>query len=161
MSDFSLRDPGTLGAIAAIALCVGGYFTYRAFRKQPSEEELEQLRRQELVQTGRIIDGTILDISEVDPHESGRPNGMQLILYKYEIAGVCYECSQEVTSLREYVNIYELRLGFPCSVRYDPHRPINSIVVAEGWSGLRETANSVPIRSGAHGSRATVPYLEN
>jgi hypothetical protein len=159
MGDFSLRDPGTLGAIAAIALCVGGYFTYRALRKQPSEEELERLRRQELVLTGRILDGTILDISEVDPHESGRPNGMQLILYKYEIAGVCYECSQDVTSLREFVNIYDLRLGFPCSVRYDPHRPINSIVVAEGWSGLRETANSVPIRRGARGSRAAVPYL--
>src|ERR1700759_1978112 len=94
MSDFSLRDPGTLGAIAATALCIGGYLTYRALRKQPSEEELEQLRRQELVQTGRILDGTILDISDLDPHESGRPNGMQLILYKYEIAGVCYECSQ-------------------------------------------------------------------
>jgi hypothetical protein len=159
MSDFSLRDPGTLGAIAAIALCVGGYVTYRALRKQPSEEELERLRRQELVQTGRILDGTILDISEVDAHESGRPNGMQLILYKYEIAGVCYECSQDETNLHEFVNIHDLRLGFPCSVRYDPHRPINSIVVAEGWSGVRETANSVPIRSAAGGSRAAVPFL--
>ena len=113
------------------------------------------------MQTGRILDGTILDISDVDPHESGRPNGMQLILYKYEIAGVSYECSQDVTDLREYVNIYDLRLGFPCSVRYDPHRPINSIVVAEEWSGLRDTANSVPIRRSSRGSRATVPYLEN
>jgi hypothetical protein len=161
MSDFSLRDPGTLGAIAAIALCAGGYITYRALRKKPSEEELEQLRRQELVQSGRIIDGTIIDISDVDPRESGRPNGMQLILYKYEIAGVCYECSQDVTNLREYVNIYDLRLGFPCSVRYDSHRPINSIVMAEGWSGLRNTANSVPIRLAPRKPRATVPYVGN
>ncbi|HZD50562.1 MAG TPA: DUF3592 domain-containing protein [Silvibacterium sp.] len=157
MSDFSLRDPALLGAIAAIALCVGGVMTWSAMRKKPSEEELEQLRRQELVQTGRILDGTILDISEVGPHESGRPNGMQLILYKYEIAGVCYECSQDVTNLRDYVNIYDLRLGFPCSVRYDPHRPINSLVVAEGWSGLRDTANSVPVRRGAPTPRAAVP----
>jgi len=161
MSDFSLRDPGTLGAIAAIALCVGGFVTYRTFRKKPSEEELEQLRRQQLVQTGRILDGTILDISDVGPHESGRPNGMQLILYKYEIAGVCYECSQDVTNLREYVNIYDLRLGFPCSVRYDPHRPINSIVVAETWSGLRDTANSIPVRVAQAKSRAAVPYVGN
>jgi len=159
MSDLSLRDPATIGAIAAVALCFGGFITYRALRKKPSEEELEQLRRQELVQSGRIVDGTILDISDVDPHESGRPNGMQLIIYKYDVAGVTYECSQDVSNLREYVNIYECRLGFPCSVRYDPHRPINSIVVAENWSGLRNTANSIPVRVASRKTRATVPYL--
>jgi hypothetical protein len=155
MSDLSLRDPGVWGAIAAVALCIGGAITYSALRKRPSEEELERLRRQELVQSGRIIDGTILDISDVGPHDSGRPNGMQLILYKYEIAGVSYECSQDVTNLREYVNIYDCRLGFPCSVRYDPHRAINSIVVAENWSGLRDTANSVPVRCAPRKPRVT------
>jgi len=149
MSDFSLRDPATLGAIAAIALCAGGIITYRALRKKPSEEELELLRRQELVQSGRILDGTVIDISDVDPHESGRPNGMQLILYKYDVAGVSYECSQDVTNLRDYVNIYDCRLGFPASVRYDPHNPGNSLIVAEGWSGLRNTANSVPLHGRA------------
>jgi hypothetical protein len=146
MSDFSLRDPEVWGAIAAAGLCIGGVVTYMARRKRPTDEELELLRRQELVQSGRIIDGTVIDISDLDPHESGRPNGLQLILYKYAIAGVCYECSQDVTNLRAYVNIYDCHLGFPCSVRYDPHRPINSIVVAENWSGLRDTANSIPIR---------------
>jgi len=80
MNDFSLRDPEVLGAIAAIGLCIGGILTYSALRKRPTEEELEVLRRQQLVQSGRIIDGTIFDISDVSPHESGRPNGMQLIL---------------------------------------------------------------------------------
>ena len=146
MSDFSLRDPEVWGAIAAVGLCIGGVVAYMATRKRPTDEELEVLRRQELVQSGRIIDGTVIDISDLAPHESGRPNGLQLILYKYAIAGVGYECSQDVTNLREFVNIYDCRLGFPCSVRYDPHRPINSIVVAENWSGLRDTANSIPIR---------------
>lgn len=161
MSDFSLRDPATIGAIAAIALCAGSFIAYRALRKRPSEEELELLRRQELVQSGRIVDGTILDISDVGPHESGRPNGMQLIIYKYDVAGVSYESSQDVTNLHEYVNIYDCHLGFPCSVRYDPHRPINSIVVAENWSGLRNTANSIPVRVAPRKSRTTVPYLRN
>jgi hypothetical protein len=31
-----------------------------------------------------------------------------------------------------------VRAGFPCTVRYQPGNPQNSIVVAEGWSGLRE-----------------------
>lgn len=161
MSDFSLRDPEVWGAIAAVGLCIGGVFAYMATRKRPSDEELEVLRRQELVQSGRIIDGTVIDISDLGPHESGRPNGLQLILYKYAIAGVGYECSQDVTNLRESVNIYDCRLGFPCSVRYDPHRPINSIVVAENWSGLRDTANSVPIRRAPRKPRVPAQSVGN
>jgi hypothetical protein len=30
-----------------------------------------------------------------------------------------------------------VRAGFPCSIRYQPGGPQNSIVVAEEWSGLR------------------------
>jgi hypothetical protein len=125
---------------------MGGVAVYLALRKRPSAEELERERRGYLVQAGRIIDGTLLDISELDPSESGRPAGMQLLLYKYEIGGVVYECSQDVTPLRDLLDIHDCRLGFPCSVRYDTHKPENSIVIAETWSGLRETANSVPIR---------------
>jgi hypothetical protein len=147
MNGLSLRDPQVLAVLAAAGLCVGGLLTWNALRKRPTEEELERLRRQHLVKIGRIIDGTIMDISDVDADESGRTSGMQLILYKYEIAGVVYECSQDVTHLKDYVNIYECRLSFPCSVRYDPHRPTNSIIVAEEWSGLRDTANSVPVHA--------------
>jgi hypothetical protein len=31
----------------------------------------------------------------------------------------------------------QVRAGFPCSVRYQPGNPQNSIVIAEGWTGLR------------------------
>jgi hypothetical protein len=147
MSALSLRDPQVFGALAAAGLCIGGVVAWSTMRKRPTEEELERQRRQHLVKAGRIMDGTILDISDVGPSESGRAGGMHLILYRYEIAGVVYECSQDVTQLKEHVNIYECRLSFPCSVRYDPRCPTNSIVVAENWSGLRETANSVPIRA--------------
>ncbi len=147
MTAISLRDPQVLGGLAAAGLCVGGMIAWAAMRKRPTEEELERQRRQALVKSGRIMDGTILDISDLGAEESGREGGMHLILYKYEIAGVVYECSQDVTQLKEYVNIYDCRLSFPCSVRYDSRCPSNSIVVAENWSGLRETANSVPIRA--------------
>jgi hypothetical protein len=154
MNSFSLRAPQVIGVIAAAAVCIGGAIAWSAMRKRPSEEELEQLRRETLVKSGRIIDGTILDISDLDAHESGRSGAMQLILYKYEIAGVVYECSQDVTHLKDHVNIYECRLSFPCSVRYDPHRPTNSIVVAENWIGLRDTANSVPVHAIPRNARA-------
>lgn len=157
MNGLSLRDPQVIGTIAVAGLCIGGAIAWAALRKKPTEEEIERLRREQLVKTGRIIDGTILDIADMAPGESGRPTAMQLILYKYEIAGVVYECSQDVTHLRDYVNIYECRLSFPCSVRYDPHRPTNSIVVAEEWSGLRDTANSIPIHAMPRTPRPAAP----
>lgn len=149
MNGFSLRDPQVIGTLAAAGLCLGGVAVYFALRKKPSAEEIERQRRAFLVQTGRIIDGTLLDISELDAAESGQPEGMQLLLYKYEIGGVEYECSQDVSPLRDLVNIHDCRLGVPCSVRYDTHKPENSIVLAETWSGLRGTAISASKRRAA------------
>jgi hypothetical protein len=145
MNSFPLRDSQLFGTFAAVGVCLGGVAAYALLRRRPSPDEEERKRRELLVQQGRIIDATVIDISDLTAEESGRPNGLQLILYKYEAAGVVYECSQDVTMLRHIVNIYDCRLGFPASVRYDPHNPGNSLIVAEGWSGLRDTANSVPI----------------
>ena len=144
MNSFNLRDSQIVGSLAVVGICCAGAAAYALLRKQPSPDELERKRRELLVQQGRIIDATVIDISDLTAQESGRPNGMQLILYKYEAAGVIYECSQDVTMLRHLVNIYDCRLGFPASVRYDPHNPGNSLIIAESWSGLRDTANSVP-----------------
>jgi hypothetical protein len=159
MNGFSSRESQVLVVLAAAGLCAAGAIAAHKLRKRPTEEELERERRQHLVKEGRIIDGTILDISEVDADESGRPGGMQLILYKYEISGVVYECSQDVTHLKDYVNIHECRLSFPCSVRYDPRRPTNSIIVAENWIGLRDTANSVPLRGVPRKTRTAAPSM--
>jgi hypothetical protein len=103
----------------------------------------------QLVRSGRIIDGTILDITESDTSVPPELQEIRFILYKYEIGGVAYESSQDVSALRDHVKPGDLRLGFPCSVRYDVHRKENSIVVAENWSGLRQTARSVPTRRSA------------
>jgi hypothetical protein len=145
MHNFTLRDSHVFGTLAAAGFLLGGIATYALLRRTPSPDELERKRRDFLIQQGRIIDGTVIDISDLSPEESGRPTGLKLILYKYEIAGVVYECSQDVTLLAHLVNIYDCRLSFPASVRYDPHNPGNSLIVAETWSGLRDTANSVPV----------------
>jgi hypothetical protein len=165
MVSLSLRDPHVIGTFVASVLCIGGVAAWLALRRRPSPEEIERERRAQLVRSGRIIDGTILDVSCSDPSSSDastfacsetsnpgavssdaapRLQDINFILYKYEIGGVAYECCQDVTSLRDYVKPEDLRLSFPCSVRYDVHRPENSIVVAENWSGLRLTARSVP-----------------
>ena len=158
MQGLSRRDPEVIGTLAALGLCLGGFALYAARRKRPTAEEIERERRLTLVKTGRIIDGTVLDISDLGEAESGHPGGLQLILYKYEIAGVVYECSQDVSALRNFVDIHACRLSFPCSIRYNPHQPENSIVVAENWSGLRETATPFPLRRPARNpAAATVP----
>ncbi len=70
--------------------------------------------------------------STFDDHSVLTP---QIIVYNYRIAGVTYECAQDVTALAEYV--HGIRTDLPIQVRYAPHNPGNSIVVAESWSGLR------------------------
>ena len=67
-----------------------------------------------------------------------------IIVYNYRIAGVTYECAQDVTTLAEYV--HGIRTDLPIQVRYAPHNPANSIIVAESWSGLRLNS-STPYQS--------------
>jgi hypothetical protein len=120
------------GLVSAIVL--GTFAAWRLFRKQPSPEELERERRQFLVQSGRLVDGMTLDVCEVDS-EDGRT--VTMLLYSYRIDGVDYECSQDLTEIRNVVDAAKVRAGFPCTVRYQPGNPQNSIVIAENWTGIR------------------------
>lgn len=119
---------------------LGAAALWLVFRKRPTADELERARRRFLVQSGRLVDGMLLDICEVESPpiakaEAGRT--LTMLVFSYRIAGVDYECSQDITSLSEIVNASQVRAGFPCTVRYQPGNPQNSIVVAEEWSGLR------------------------
>lgn len=169
-----LNKSGWEIAGGAFALAIlGGVFAWRKLRKRPSEEELERLRRDQLVQSGRLVDGMLLDIREMAvalPAASSRSpkpareesesplceagpvreepgpgsRALTLLFFSYRIGGVDYECSQEITELRPVVDVAQIRVGFPCSVRYQPGNPQNSIVLAEGWSGLRAGLPKIP-----------------
>jgi hypothetical protein len=112
-------------------------------RKRPTEEELERARRKLLAQSGRVVDGMLLDVREMQL-EDGRT--LTMLEYSYRSAGVDYECSQDVTSLLNIVDPAQMRAGFPCSVRYRMGSPQNSIVVSEEWSGLRSSLPVYPER---------------
>ena len=118
---------GTLGAIVA------GYLMFG--RKKKSTAEIERERRDWLIQIGRITDGTVIDVHEIVPN--GHPAATMLV-FQYDVGGVSYEASQDVTHLRQWINLHSCRLGLPTSVRYDPQNPGNSIVVSEKWMGLRQ-----------------------
>jgi hypothetical protein len=107
-------------------------------KSKKTAEQLEYERRTDLTLGGRIIDGNIIDVTEME--DEGTLRQMILLVYSYDVAGVTYEASQDVTHLRQFIDLYSCRLGLPASVRYDPHNPGNSIVISETWSGLRKPA---------------------
>jgi hypothetical protein len=113
-------------AVASSLVLLGG--------KKKTPEQYEMLRRQRISALGRITDGTVLDVHEF---HSDADHSLQMVNYTYDVAGVQYECSQDVTHLREYLDLHSCRIGVTTSVKYDPHHPGNSIVVAESWCGLR------------------------
>ena len=112
----------------------GAYALLR--RKPKTPNEIERERRARLEGAGRITDGTVIDVQEL-PAASNYHAAIMLI-YKYDVAGVSYECSQDVTYLRHWINLHSCRLGLHTSVRYDPQNPGNSLVVSENWMGLRQ-----------------------
>jgi hypothetical protein len=101
--------------------------------RQQTPEQREILRRERINLRGRITDGTVLDVQEFD---SDADHSVQMVIYTYGVAGVQYECSQDVTHLRQFLDLHSCRIGVATSVKYDPRHPGNSIVIAERWCGL-------------------------
>jgi hypothetical protein len=139
MTVLTARDWEIIAGVASAALLTALVF-WLVLRKRPTAEELERARRCFLVQSGRLVDGMLLDICEVEAPAEGKTETkrtLTMLLYSYRIAGAEYECSQDITDMGSVVDPAQVRAGFPCSVRYQPGNPQNSIVVAEEWTGLR------------------------
>jgi hypothetical protein len=140
--------PAVLGGATLLAALGAGYYL-RKRRKTP--EQLERERRLRISTHGRIIDGTVIDAQEVT-NERGP---VQLLIYRYDVSGVQYEASQDVTHLRQYVDIHTCKIGLPSSVKYDPQNPGDSIVISEQWSGLRLNP-VIPLKRRAFSKTQTV-----
>lgn len=121
------RNPAAIAGAVAGAACLVGAALWALLRHRPSREELEERRRRHLAASGRIVDGALIG---AEPHE----DEPAVILYRYRVAGVTYECAQDVSSLTP--RVHGLRLDFPVQVRYNQANPGDSIVVAEQWNGL-------------------------
>ena len=122
----------SLIAIASAGLLFGANAWVRSRRKTPDQKERE--RRMRISEMGRITDGTVIDVNEMQTNGSGE---LQLLIYHYDVAGVSYEASQDVSSLRHMVDLHSCRAGLMTSIKYDPGNPGNSIVISENWTGLR------------------------
>jgi hypothetical protein len=131
MSSWVSQHVSVLVASSAVPIAAG-LVAWWVLTHRKTAEEIERERRSHLVLHGRIIDGTVLDWTEQpDTGDLGT------LHYRYDIAGVTYECAQDLTYLKDLVQVDVALLGMPVSVRYDSKNPANSIIVAETWSGLR------------------------
>lgn len=116
------------------AATLGAAVGYWLYSRRKTPQQLEQERRARINATGRITDGTVVNAEEMQ--NGGQP--AQFLIYQYDVGGVGYEASQDVTHLRQLVDLHSCRIGLPASVKYDPVNPGNSIVISEEWSGLRK-----------------------
>lgn len=139
-----LRSPRTIATLVAGAAAIGGYTWYTLTRVKPTPEEIETARRDFLANSGRIVDGSIIETRWAESDSEANPViTPHTLIYSYSIGGVTYECAQDVTPLPERVRL--VRTDLPIQVRFDPRNPGDSIVVAESWSGLRlATRDTVP-----------------
>jgi len=111
-----------LAGVLVILVAIMGYQAWKRTRITP--EERERLRRAALVAGGKMGDATLLEVHD------------NLLVYSYDVRGVEYTASQDVSALKQFLPTDLAALG-PLSVKYDARNPANSIVIAEHWSGVR------------------------
>src|SRR5882724_9711218 len=104
-----------LSLVSASLLVFVGWFLMN-YRTSPGERK----RRMTLNLSGRITDGDVLELEQ------------DLLIYSYEVAGVVYSTTQDISELREHLpRDPQLVIG-PATVKYLTRYPGNSIVVCEG-----------------------------
>src|SRR5258708_3267258 len=111
-----------LAALAIILIAAGAWIVRKS---RLTAAERERRRRLAIHRTGRMGDATIIDARET------------VIYYSYEIRGVAYTTSQDVSDFRDQLPAEPDALIGPAGIKYNPGNPANSIVICEEWSGLR------------------------
>src|SRR5271165_4173484 len=82
--------------LAGVTLAVASGLFWWAWAQRKTPEQRERERRQRLSAIGRITDGTVLDFHEISANSHP---GARLLIYAYDVSGVSYECSQDVSNL--------------------------------------------------------------
>ena len=139
-------SPLEIGLIAGavVLLISAGLFAYLKLIRKKDPAELERLRRLGLGRTGRIVAGEITGLIEPEGE-----NTALLLVYRYDIAGVTYEVSQDVSMMPAVVSQVPHLVGKGISVKYDMRHPSNSIAICEKWSGIRGISAPDPERDNA------------
>ena len=110
-------------SLAAIALFVLSGLLLWKLRTTPAERERK--RRRILNRLGRMHDGMLTDVGE------------DIIYFSYWVSGVSYNASQDLAAFRDSLPVDLTPAIGAVTLKYLPRNPANSIVICEGWSGLR------------------------
>ena len=117
-----------LSVITGLACLAGGVALlamWRAVRSRLTPERREQRRRFDINLNGRLGDALLTECHE------------NTLYYTYEVRGVHYTASQDISALREQLPDAPERLGGMVNMKYAAQNPANSILVCEEWTGLR------------------------
>lgn len=60
-----------------------------------------------------------------------------ILQYGYEIAGVAYDTTQDISTLESYLPRPAEQLVGTAVAKYDPQNPANSIIMCEHWLGFK------------------------
>jgi hypothetical protein len=60
-----------------------------------------------------------------------------VIYYTYEVGGVSYAASQDVSAIKTAKPLEDSRVIGHVGLKYQSRNPVNSIIICEDWSGLR------------------------
>lgn len=131
----SLRGSGlVLGVLlGAVSIALIGLAVYLVARMRRNPKDREKRRRLLVNQQGRLGDATITEVSD------------NTIYYEYSVRGVLYTASQDVEDLRDQIPSDLERFIGPVSLKYSSNNPANSILLCEGWSGLRGATPAKPL----------------
>jgi hypothetical protein len=119
-------------AFVAVLLIGAGLRLFLGSRLTPAQRE--RRRRETIYRNGRMGDAYIVDVREA------------VLYYSYELRGVAYTTSQDVSDFRGRLPADSTLLLGPAAIKYLPGDPANSIVICEEWNGLRQAPveESVP-----------------
>ena len=120
-----------LVATALLLVVLGLVWRWKSRRVDPAEAE--RRRRLHVNKVGRIVEGRIVDFKDESLDGHGEPH---LLVYNYEVRGVEYQAAQDISFLRQELDLRRVAAGQQASVKYDPQRPTNSIILCEDWSGV-------------------------
>jgi hypothetical protein len=116
-----LATPAAVGLLATGTLA---WIVYTCIQRSRSPLERERRRRIKLHVNGRLTQVTIFQADQA------------VIQYGYEIAGVAYDTTQDISSLTGFLPRPACQLIGSATAKYDPRNPANSIILCEHWQGF-------------------------
>jgi hypothetical protein len=118
-------DIPKLALLCVVASALLGAVSWILFRGRRDPRDGERKRRAQVHLRGRMGDASITDFRD------------GVVYYSYEIRGVAYTASQDLSGLAGGVPPEPACLIGHANMKYHPRNPANSIVLCEEWSGLR------------------------